>query len=93
MSGKYSLNLICPCGSGKKYKNCCTNKNFNYIIGDRHIKKKIKYDDEVFEILKKQRQRFIDIYGRKPDPMIGFENVSEINSLDFKHQGNDEDNY
>ena len=27
MSNKYGRNEPCPCGSGKKYKKCCINKN------------------------------------------------------------------
>jgi len=29
-SGKIGRNQPCPCGSGKKYKKCCLNKNLNF---------------------------------------------------------------
>ncbi len=74
MSKKYPRNSVCPCGSGKKYKNCCINsKEFDWIIEGGEIKKRIKCDDIIFEELKKQHQRFIDVYGResgKDDPIF-----------------------
>lgn len=68
MIKKYPRNSICPCGSGKKYKNCCITKDFDWVIEDGVIKKSIKMDEMVMEALKKQHQRFIDAFGREPGP-------------------------
>ena len=68
MSKKYPRNSLCPCGSGKKYKKCCINKNFNWVIEDGTIRKSIKLNAQLMEVIEKQHQRFIDTYGREPGP-------------------------
>ncbi|MCL2322252.1 MAG: SEC-C domain-containing protein [Oscillospiraceae bacterium] len=40
MSTKISRNELCPCGSGKKYKNCCMDK-------ENEIKKEVLEDNKV----------------------------------------------
>jgi len=66
---KLSPEAICPCGSGRRYKNCCWHKEFEWIKDDDGtILKEIPIPDELAELLQEQRQAFIDEYGREPGP-------------------------
>ncbi len=42
-----SRNSPCPCGSGKKYKNCCLNGNNNKINPDRFYKYEYKGEEKI----------------------------------------------
>lgn len=54
---KIGRNEPCPCGSGKKYKNCCLNRNTNDIIQlIRDAVKENHYSDELAEVLCKLMQ-------------------------------------
>ena len=62
-------NAPCPCGSGKKYKNCCYEKGFQWVQDeDRTLGKSIPMTEEVNEVLQQLRQAFIDEHGREPEP-------------------------
>ena len=62
-------NAPCPCGSGKKYKNCCSTKGFEWLVDEAgNVFKSIPMSDEVSEIVEHQRQRFVEKYGRAPGP-------------------------
>lgn len=66
---KVSRNAPCPCGSGKKYKQCCLGKDFDWLEDDAgNISRSIPISDEMSDILKKQRQSFIAEHGREPGP-------------------------
>ena len=54
---KISRNDQCPCGSGKKYKNCCLPKS----IKEDGL---IPITSEIQEILDKENERFKAIMGR-----------------------------
>lgn len=49
---KIGRNNPCPCGSGKKYKKCCLNKEKNFLIGEDLFYNKIMplYKDLKFDI-------------------------------------------
>ena len=47
---------ICQCGKGKKYKNCCWNKKFEWVEEDGNIFKSIPIADELL-ILEKLKKR------------------------------------
>ena len=70
MSNKrISRNAPCPCGSGKKYKNCCYGKGFDWVEDEGGtVGKSIPMTEEVTEILQQVRQAFIDKHGREPEP-------------------------
>jgi hypothetical protein len=70
MSNKrISRNAPCPCGSGKKYKNCCYSKGFDWVQDeDGTVGKSIPMTEEVTEVLRRLRQAFIDKHGREPEP-------------------------
>lgn len=72
---KLSRNAKCPCGSGKKYKQCCINKEYKYVTyEDGTIAKKIKIDNpEIWRELERQRESFVATFGREPmgdDPLF-----------------------
>lgn len=66
---KISRNAACPCGSGKKYKKCCMNKDFEWLEDDDgSFYKSIPISDDMRDILDHQRQAFVDEHGREPAP-------------------------
>ena len=66
---KLSRNAPCPCGSGKKYKHCCIEKDFDYVEDDDGtIYKSIPLSDDMMEVLDERRQAFIDEHGREAGP-------------------------
>jgi len=68
ISNKYPRNLPCPCGSGKKYKKCCINKDFDYAIDNSgSTVKEVGLSDKAVGLLKAQQQAFIDKFGREPE--------------------------
>jgi hypothetical protein len=66
---KLSRNAPCPCGSGKRYKHCCLNKGFDWLVDEKGDKlKSIPMPKELGEALEQQKQRFVEKYGREPAP-------------------------
>src|SRR5271163_410943 len=66
---KTSRNAPCPCGSGKKYKNCCYGKGFEWVEDeDGDVGKSIPMTEETTKVLQQVRQAFIDKHGREPAP-------------------------
>lgn len=64
-----SRNAPCPCGSGKKYKQCCIHKDFEWLEDDDgNIFKSVPVPDEMRALLDEQRQSFIAKHGREPGP-------------------------
>lgn len=64
---KIGRNEKCPCGSGKKYKQCCFHKDYDFFENsDGEIVKSIPINEPiVHDILNKQENRFKDIFGRE----------------------------
>ncbi|QDS37492.1 SEC-C domain-containing protein [Brevibacillus brevis] len=72
---KISRNAKCPCGSEKKYKHCCINKEYKYVVyEDGTIAKKIKIDNpEIWKELERRKESFVETFGREPmgeDPLF-----------------------
>jgi hypothetical protein len=66
---KISSNDPCPCGSGKTYKACCYNKGFEWQEDDQGgVYKSVPMTDEVADVVRQQREKFIAKYGREPGP-------------------------
>jgi hypothetical protein len=66
---RLSRNAPCPCGSGKKYKNCCYGKGFDWAQDEAGtVFKSTPLPDEAADILKQQRQKFVERFGREPGP-------------------------
>ncbi len=81
----YPRNAPCPCGSKRKYKRCCINKNFEWRIdGSGQVYKVSPLNDQAFALLKAQRARFIEKHGREPGPKdLVFEGLEESSLRDF----------
>ncbi len=61
--------VLCPCGSGKTYGDCCYDKGFEYLTDeDGNVFKAVPMSDELAEILEEQRQKFLEQYQREPGP-------------------------
>jgi len=66
---KLSRNAPCPCGSGKKYKQCCIRKDFDWLEDDEgNVFKSLPLSDEMKEAFDQQRLAFVDEHGREPGP-------------------------
>jgi hypothetical protein len=66
---RLSRNAPCPCGSGKKYKNCCYSKGFDWVQDEAGtVSKSIPLPDEAADILEQQRRKFVERFGREPGP-------------------------
>jgi len=66
---RLSRNAPCPCGSGKKYKQCCFRKAFDWVEDDEgNIFKSMPLSDEMKDVLDEQRELFIEQHGREPGP-------------------------
>lgn len=66
---KISRNDRCPCGSGKKFKKCCIDKDFEWLEDeDGNIFKSIPMSDEMVDVLQSQREAFVKTHGREPGP-------------------------
>ena len=68
---KIPRNSPCPCDSGKKYKRCCWNKNFDWVESDDGtLGRSVPIPPELVEILKEHRQRFIEVVIAFDDMII-----------------------
>jgi len=66
---KISRNDPCPCGSGKKFKKCCIDKDFDWLEdADGNIFKSIPMSGDMVDVLQNQRAAFVENYGREPGP-------------------------
>lgn len=73
---KVPRNAPCPCGSGTKYKHCCLNKGFEWLVDDDgNLLKSMPVSDDVAEIIEEQRQKFIEKHGRdfRPEDKLFFD--------------------
>lgn len=61
-------NKKCPCGSGKKYKNCCKKRRLKYYKGkdENHYSKAVPMHPELEPILEEEKIRFKQLFGRLP---------------------------
>lgn len=61
-------NELCPCGSGKKFKNCCNDRiNFNLPKDVKHIEKEIDGETYVFNTFWAYKMNSIDEHEDKHD--------------------------
>jgi hypothetical protein len=59
----------CPCDSGKKYKDCCHDKGFEWQVDDEgNIFKSIPFSEDLAEVIEEQRRKFVEQHGREPGP-------------------------
>ncbi len=66
---KVGRNENCPCGTGKKYKNCCLDKGFNWVPDeDGTIYRSIPKTDKLARLLEEQSEALFRKHGRHPEP-------------------------
>jgi len=66
---KLSKNAPCPCGSGKKYKQCCHRKGLEYLTDDEgNVYRAVPRTAEIDAVLEGQRRLFKERFGREPGP-------------------------
>lgn len=63
---KVSKNQFCPCGSGKKYKDCCEKKELKWVYQNGKIIKSLPMNNVLSDSIKDLSRRFTKIFGRKP---------------------------
>ena len=69
MAKKIGPNKPCPCGSGRKYKNCCRDKGFEWVEDDAgEIARRLPIDPMLKELLDIQLEKFREQFGRDPGP-------------------------
>lgn len=62
-----SRNAPCPCGSGRKFKQCCIDKEIDWVIHeDGTVERSIELSPEVFEMLSRMREAHIAKHGTEP---------------------------
>ena len=67
---KLPPNTPCLCGSGKEYGDCCHDKGFDWVVDeDGNIGRSVPVSDELEEVIKQQRQKFVEEFGREPGPV------------------------
>ena len=63
-----SRNARCPCGSGKKYKQCCRLKGIEWSVqDDGTVVRSVPVSPEVVEVLEGLRESFCATHGREPE--------------------------
>lgn len=72
---KISKNQFCPCGSGKKYKDCCEKKELKWMSQNSKITKLLPINNVVSYSIKDLSRRFTKILGRKP---YGYESLFKM---------------
>ena len=64
MKKKLGRNRPCPCGSGKKYKNCCWNKGLNWVRdSEGQIRKEIPISSELGQEFERYSAKFKEEQG------------------------------
>jgi hypothetical protein len=64
MPTEIARNSPCPCGSGKKYKNCCCRRQLGWVQDEEgQILRRVPVSEESVEIL---RGLFVATHGREP---------------------------
>jgi hypothetical protein len=69
MSKRLPPNAQCPCGSGKKYKQCCKRKGIEFAeLDDGQIGRKLPMTDSMVALLDLMHADFVARHGREPRP-------------------------
>ncbi len=64
-----SRNAPCPFGSGKKYKQCCYRKDFDFVeTEDGTIGRQVEMSQELREVVDGLFESFKERHGREPRP-------------------------
>ncbi len=66
---KFPRTAPCPCGSGKKYRDCCYDKGFEYLVDeDGTILKSLPMSAELAEVIEQQQRKFQEKHDRDIGP-------------------------
>jgi len=66
MPTRIGRNCPCPCGSGRKYKNCCCGRQFDWVQDEEgQILRRVPVPEESVEML---HRLFVAANGREPGP-------------------------
>jgi hypothetical protein len=66
---KVSRNAPCPCGSGQKYKHCCSPKGFAWVEDEQgHPCREVPLSAAAAALVAEQQQKFRQQVGREPGP-------------------------
>ena len=66
---KVGRNEPCPCGTGRKYKQCCIDRGFTWMRDQNgEIIRQLPMTDELRDVIQEQTQRFREKFGRDPGP-------------------------
>ena len=77
---KLSPMAICPCGSGKNYRQCCWKKDFDWVVDKNgKIHRRIPMHPIVKEGITELGQQFAHQFGREPssNDLLFFDKFSE----------------
>jgi len=67
--GHKRQNAKCPCGTGRKYKECCYSKGFHCLVDEEgNITRDVPMSSEVQELIPEIKRQFIQRHGRPPGP-------------------------
>jgi hypothetical protein len=81
MAKKISRNAPCPCGSGKKYKQCCLRKDFDWVeMEDGRVARSLQLPEEMVSLVEDLRQSFLAQHGREPERL--FEGAPPLEHLE-----------
>lgn len=78
-------NETCPCGRGKKYKNCCKKEDITWFRkedGTFVSNRKVPIPEEFRDSLRGVYDRFYELFGREPNPddLISYDAERHSNS-------------
>ncbi len=66
---KVGRNEPCPCGSGKKYKQCCWDKNFEWQVDEEgEIHRSVPISTETRQAFDEVKAKFKLVHGRDMKP-------------------------
>jgi hypothetical protein len=81
-----SPNAHCPCGTGRRYKDCCFDKAFHYLVDEEgNIVRSAPLQPEVAALLPELQRAFMERHGRRmrsDDLLVGPEDPKQL--LDFQ---------
>lgn len=65
---EYPGHRACPCGSGKRYRECCRGRKDFRLTADGKIVEWVPMTPEVEEVVRRLLERFREKHGRDPRP-------------------------